>query len=184
MNMIASSGQLRAGTIRWALFLVPGIVLLGALSGQFAGSGEGNMWFDALTKPAVYPPPVLFGVVWTILYALMGLALAMVISAAGARGRKAAIIAFVIQLLINLAWSPVFFALHEMTWALILIGVLDVAVVVTIALFWRVRKMAALLLVPYLIWIAFATYLNFAFLEANRAADGQRASGEVQRIEF
>ena len=184
MNMIASSGQLRASYIRWALFLVPAIVLLGILSGQFADSGPGNPWFAALTKPSIYPPPAMFGIVWTVLYALMGFALAMVITARGARGRGAAVIAFVVQLALNLAWSPVFFAAHQLTWALVLLCAIDFAVIVTIVLFWRVRAFAAILLLPYLAWILFATYLNYEFRASNPALDGVNVSGAVQRYEF
>lgn len=184
MNMIASSGQLRAGYVRWALVLVPGIILIGMLAGQFAGNGEGNAWFDALAKPAAYPPPALFGLAWTILYGLMGFALALVITAAGARGRGIAVSFFIIQLLLNLAWSPVFFGMHRISWALVLIVVLDLVVLLTIVFFWRVRKLAAVLMLPYLAWLAFATYLNWQFLEANRAFDGVEVSGAVQRYEF
>ncbi|RYZ61917.1 MAG: tryptophan-rich sensory protein, partial [Proteobacteria bacterium] len=112
---------LRASYIRWALFLVPAIVLLGVLSGQLAGSGADNPWFAALEKPALYPPGWTFGVVWTVLYALMGLALAMILAARGARGRGLATAVFVVQLVLNLAWSPLFFALHQLDGAFYLI---------------------------------------------------------------
>jgi len=184
MNMIASSGQLKAGYIRWALLLVPGIILLGMLSGQFAGSGEGNPWFDALEKPAIYPPPALFGLAWAILYALMGFALALVITAVGAPGRGAAIIAFVVQLALNLAWSPVFFAQHQITGALMVIVALDLVVLLTLVLFWKVRRVAAILLLPYVLWLGFATYLNWEFLKANPQLDGKEVSGAIQRYEF
>jgi tryptophan-rich sensory protein len=88
-------------------------VFLGFLSGRLANSGYGNRWFDALVKPDFMPPGWAFGVAWTILYILMGLALAMVIHARGARGRGVAIILFLVQLLLNLAWSPLFFRAHQ-----------------------------------------------------------------------
>jgi len=184
MSELASSGQLRAAYLRWALFLVPGIVLLGFLSGQVAGSGPGNPWFDALEKPAIYPPPATFGIVWGILYVLMGLALAVVVTARGARGRGLAVAAFVIQLLLNLAWTPLFFAYHQISAALILLLVLDFAVVVTTILFFRVRPIAGLMMVPYLGWVLFATVLNWQFLELNRAADGKTGSGAAVRVQF
>lgn len=184
MRMIASKGQLRGTFIRWSLLFVPAFVLLGALSGQFAGSGPDNPWFDALVKPSIYPPPAAFGIVWTILYALMGFALALVVSAYGATGRGVAAIAFAVQLVLNLAWSPLFFAAHQITGALVLLAVLDIAVVVTIVLFWRVRQAAALLLLPYLAWILFATWLNWEFLQANRHLDGQDYSGAATRFEI
>ena len=183
MNRLASPAQLRASFFRWALFLVPLIVLLGFLSGQIGGSAD-SAWFSALQKPVTFPPPATFGLVWSLLYAMMGVALALVCAAWGARFRRLAIIAFVLQLLINLAWSPVFFGAHQITAALAILLALDVAVSLTIALFWRVRRLAAWLLAPYLAWILFATLLNWQFLQLNPEADGAEASGAVQRIEL
>ncbi|KHK91866.1 TspO/MBR family protein [Novosphingobium malaysiense] len=184
MNLLASSGQLRASFLRWALVCVPVIVLLGFLSGKSAQSGPENPWFAALVKPALYPPPAVFGIVWTILYVLMGLALAFVLSARGARGRGLAAGVFVLQFLVNLAWSPVFFGAHLLLVSLIVIAVLDVLVLITVALFGRVRPVAALLLVPYLAWILFATYLNFAFYQANPTMDGVEGGGAVVRYKI
>jgi tryptophan-rich sensory protein len=184
MNFLASTGQLRAGIVRWALVCVPVVLLLGILSGTLSGSGADEAWFAALRKPAGYPPPATFGLVWSVLYVMMGLALAIVLAAAGARGRGAAALVFALQLIVNLAWSPLFFGAHQITWALVDILVLDVLVVFTIVLFGRIRPSAAWLLAPYLAWILFATYLNFAFLQNNRDLDGVRISGAVERIEF
>ncbi|MCB2047210.1 MAG: tryptophan-rich sensory protein [Novosphingobium sp.] len=185
MNMIASAWQLRASFIRWSLFLVPSIILLGVLSAQFSGSGVESAWFSALEMPAIYPPSWLFGVAWTVLYALMGFALAVIAAAKGARGRGAAVLMFVVQLVLNLAWSPMFFALHQITGALALIIVLDVAVLITIVLFWKVRRSAALLMLPYLAWILFATFLTWQIREANPHLDGQQDySGAIERYEF
>lgn len=184
MSELASSGQLRASFLRWALFLVPGVLLLGFLSGAVAQSGPANPWFASLVKPDIYPPPQAFGIVWSVLYVMMGLALAIIMSARGAPGRKAAIAAFAVQLALNLAWSPLFFGAHQITWALVLLAVLDIAVLVTLVLFWRVRPVAGALLLPYLAWVLFATVLNWQFLEANPGADGQDVSGAVTRIEL
>lgn len=184
MNLLASSGQLRASFMRWALVCVPALVLLGFLSGKAAQSGPENPWFAALAKPAGYPPPATFGIVWAVLYVLMGLALATVLSARGARGRGTALIVFAAQFLLNLAWSPVFFGAHLLKASLILIVVLDVVVLVMMPLFWKIRQSAALLLVPYLAWICFATYLNFAILQANPEMDGVAGNGAVVRYEI
>lgn len=184
MTLLASSGQLRASFLRWALVCVPAVVLLGFLSGTAAQSGPQNPWFAALVKPAAYPPPAAFGIVWTVLYVMMGLALAMILAARGARGRGLAALAFLVQFALNLAWSPVFFGAHQLTGGLIVIGLLDVAVIVTIALFWKVRPVAGMLLLPYLAWILFATYLNFAFLQANPGMDGVDRSGAAVRYKI
>ncbi|MGN6496345.1 MAG: TspO/MBR family protein, partial [Tsuneonella sp.] len=98
-----------------------------------------------------------------------------------ARGRTAAIAAFVIQFVVNLAWTPTFFAAHQITAALGIIAALDVLVVVTIVLFWRVRRLAAVLLLPYLAWILFATLLTYEFLQLNPAADGAVGAGRAEQ---
>lgn len=184
MSELAHSSQLRAGQWRWALFLVPLVVVLGFLSGQVSGSTADSPWFVNLVKPVTYPPAVAFPVAWTILYALMGLALAIVVAAKGARGRGVAILAFIVQLALNLAWSPLFFGAHQVTAALGLILVLNLAVLLTILLFARVRGLAALLMVPYLAWLLFATYLNFEFHRLNPDANGREVSGAVTRVEL
>lgn len=184
MNRLASPAQLRASFIRWALFLVPLVVLLGLASGWVSGSTAESPWFAALEKPAIFPPPATFGIVWTALYVLMGLAFALVCAAWGARWRTAAIVAFVVQLAVNLAWSPVFFGAHEMAVALYVIVAMIVLVLVTGWLFWKVRRLAAVLLLPYLAWIVFASVLNWQFLELNRDLDGVDVPGAVQRIEL
>ena len=184
MNRLASPAQLRASFTRWALFWVPAVLLLGRLSGWASGSAAEDPWFVALDKPAIFPPPVTFGIVWPILYVLMGFAIAIVCAAWGARYRTPAILAFVLQLAVNLTWSPVFFAEHEISLGLGIIVLLDVALIVTIALFWKVRRTAALLLVPYLAWILFATVLNWQFLQLNPDADGAEVSNAVERFEL
>lgn len=177
MNFLASREQIRASFIRWVLVCVPLCLLLGFLSGQVAGSGPGNPWFDALTKPAIYPPPATFAIVWSILYVMMGVALALVGSAWGARGRGAAIVVFAVQFLFNLAWTPTFFAAHQITGALIVVVLLDVLVLVTMVLFWRIRRLAGLLLLPYFAWTLFATALSYEFLRLNPQADGASGAG-------
>jgi benzodiazapine receptor len=184
MSELASSSQLRFSFVRWALFLVPGVLLLGFVSGALAGSGPDNPWFASLVKPSLYPPPSAFGIVWSVLYVAMGLAAAMVFSARGARLRERAAIAFAVQLVLNLAWSPLFFGAHQITWALVLLIALDAAIVVTVWLFWRVRPLAGALMLPYLAWALFATVLNWEFSTANPGADGQDVSGAVTRIEL
>lgn len=183
MNRLASPAQLRASFMRWAMFAVPAVLLLGFLSGRAGGSAD-DPWFQALVKPDIFPPPAVFGVVWSGLYLLMGFALALVCAAWGARWRTAAIALFVIQLALNLAWTPLFFGQHQIAAALWLILALDLLVIVTLVAFWKVRRVAAWLLVPYLVWILFATLLNWQFLQLNPDADGAEISNAVQRIEL
>ena len=171
MNEIASPGQLRLDYLRWALVTVPAILFLGFLSGRIANSGYGNRWFDALEKPAFMPPGWAFGAAWTILYILMGLALAMIIHARGSRGRGMAILLFLAQLVMNLLWSPLFFRAHQVDNAFILILLLIATVAATALLFWRIRPAAGLLLLPYLVWLAFASVLNYEIGRLNPQAE-------------
>lgn len=182
MNVLASKGQLRASFIRWALFTVPTCVLLGFLAGQMGGPE--SVWFQSLEKPAIFPDPKWFGIVWTVLYAMMGFALALVCAAWGARGRTLAIGLFVVQFFINLSWTPVFFGAYQMTGGLVVLGALAVALVATIVVFWRIRVLAGALLLPYLAWVGFASVLNYQFLQLNPDADGVEPTQQVQRIEF
>ena len=115
----------------------------------------------------------------------MGLALALVCAAWGARYRLPAILAFVLQLALNLAWSPVFFGEHEITLGADASSARSTSRCCSrIVLFWKVRRAAALLLLPYLAWILFATVLNWQFLQLNPEADGAEVSNAVQRIEL
>ena len=182
MNFLASRQQLRASLLRWSLVCVSACVLLGFLSGRLSQNGAGNPWFDALAKPDLFPQPALFGIVWTIPYAMMGFALALVGSAWGARGRRLAVAAFIAQFVVNLCWSPVFFGMNRIAGGLIVLLILDVLVVVTLVLFWRIRKLAGALLLPYLAWILFATVLNYQFLQLNANADADGVSGASARV--
>ncbi|MCI4590108.1 tryptophan-rich sensory protein [Sphingobium sp. BYY-5] len=161
MNEIASQGQLRLAYLRWALVTVPAILFLGFLSGRLANSGYGNRWFAALEKPALMPPGWAFDAAWTICYGLMALAFAVILHARGAKGRVPAIILFLVQLLLNLAWSLIFFRAHQVDSALALILILFVAVAATTALFWRIRRLAGVLMLPCLCWLAFACLLTY-----------------------
>lgn len=179
MGQIASRAQLRMAFIRWALVLVPLVLMLGIASGWLANSGYGNAWFNALRKPAFMPPALAFPIVWAVLYVLMGFALAMIVAARGARGREAAIALFIVQLLLNLAWSPLFFAAHQVTAAFALIVLLILAAGLTAWRFWRIRPVAGMLLLPYLGWLLLAAALNFTVMTLNPGAE-MLAPGKVR----
>jgi len=167
MRGIASKSQLRMSFLRYALVTVPLVVLLGTLSGRLAGSGYGNPWFDALAKPSFMPPGWAFGVAWTILYALLGIVLAMILHARGARGRGLVLALFLAQLALNYAWSPLFFAFHQTLPALLVILAMIGLSAAAAALLWWVRKAASLLMLPYLAWLCFAAALTFEILRLN-----------------
>lgn len=143
-----------------ALASVIAIELLGGLSGWLSNSGYGNAWFDALRKPDFMPPGWVFGVVWPILYALIGVALAMVLADRGSERRKFALTLFFIQLALNFAWSPIFFAGHDIKLANIVIFAMTAVAAAAAGQFMRIRRDAGLLMVPYLMWLVFAATLN------------------------
>lgn len=182
MNVIASRSQLRASFFRWALFTVPLIVLLGFVAGQLGSPN--TLWFQSLVKPDIFPPPAAFGIVWSILYVMIGIALALVCSSWGARGRGVAIGIFAVHFLFNLAWTPVFFGNQNIEGGLIVISIVLLTLLAVIVAFWKVRKLAALLLLPYLAWVGFATLLNYEFLEANPDGGQSIPSNATQRIQL
>ncbi len=113
MNVLASPSQLRASFLRWALFMVPLVLLIG--NGAGALGPADSAWFAGLVKPAIFPPPILFGIVWNALFVLIGLALALVASAWGAAGRGLALVVFAVHFLVTQSWSAVFFGMQEMS---------------------------------------------------------------------
>jgi len=121
-----------------------------------------STWYPTLTKPWFTPPDWLFAPVWTLLYALMGIAAALVwMSRPGSeRLRRWALAAFGIQLVLNLAWSSVFFGLQSVTGGLLVIGPLWLSIAWTLERFARIRVVTAWLLVPYLLWVTYAFALN------------------------
>ena len=155
---------------RIALVTAPLLVVLGSASGWLSNSGYGNPWFAALVKPAFMPPGWLFGIAWTILYALMGIALAMILALPPSPRRRNALILFFVQLALNFAWSPIFFAGHDIKLAAAVIFVMAVIAAVAARQFYRLRPLAGLLMTPYLAWLCFAAALNTAIDRLNPGA--------------
>jgi tryptophan-rich sensory protein len=155
---------------KMAVVGVAAIELLGGLSGWLSNSGYGNAWFDGLQKPSFMPPRAAFGIVWPILYALMGVALAMIFVEPPSPRRKTALILFFVQLALNLSWSPIFFAGHDIGLASIVIFVMAAIAAATAGQFFRIRAAAGLLLVPYLGWLIFAATLNSTIQSLNPGA--------------
>lgn len=182
MTELASRQQLWFAYLRWAIVTVPLVVLLGFASASIAPAGSANAWYAALTKPDLTPPDWVFPVAWTLLYVLMGLAIAVIIHARGARLRSAAILLFVLQLALNLCWSPIFFGLHRLMLAFDVIVAMLALGIATTVVFGRVRGSAAWLMVPYLVWISFAGVLNWRLVELNPNAEGVVPSAVSSQI--
>jgi benzodiazapine receptor len=158
---------------RWtgiALLTVPAIVLLGSASGWLSNSGYGNGWFAALAKPSFMPPGWTFGVVWTILYVLLGLAVAMVLALPPSPRRTLALTLFFAQLALNFAWSPIFFAGQDIALAKIVIFLMAVLAAAAAGQFVRLRRPAGLMMLPYLAWLIFAATLNATIQNLNPGA--------------
>jgi tryptophan-rich sensory protein len=155
---------------RIALVTCPLIVLLGSASGWLSGSGYGNAWYKGLVKTFFMPPGWVFGVVWPILYLLMGISLAIVLAEPPSPRRKVALVLFFVQLALNFAWSPIFFAAHDIALAKIVIFIMAALAAAAAGQFMRLRKPAGLLLIPYLAWLVFAATLNSTIEELNPGA--------------
>ncbi len=141
--------------------------LVGIIGSLFtAPSVEG--WYAALAKPSLNPPAWVFGPAWTALFALMGAAAFLIWKkGVGRRDVRIALGVFAGQLALNLAWSIVFFGWHSPGGALAEIAALWLAILATIIAFARISKPAAWLLAPYIAWVSFAAYLNYAIWSLN-----------------
>lgn len=153
--------------VRIALVTVPIIQALGILSARLSNSGYGNPWFDALAKPAFMPLGWAFPVAWTILYALIAVALALVLATPPSRARRLAVGLFAAQFALNLAWAPVFFGLRLPGPALAIVLAMIALTALTTLAFRRLSRPAALLMLPYLGWLCFAAALNEAIISLN-----------------
>lgn len=160
----------RATWGRYALITVPGIVLTGSAIGWLSNSGYENGWFAALDKPFFMPPGWAFGVVWPILYALMGIALAMILAEPPSPRRRTALALFFVQLALNFAWSPIFFAAHDITLAKYAIFLMAAVAAAAAGQFLRLRRPAGLLMLPYLAWLVLAAMLNSGIERLNPGA--------------
>lgn len=141
--------------------------LAGIIGSVFTVSAIPN-WYSTLIKPALNPPSWVFGPVWTMLYALMGIAAFLVWKNGWERKDvKMALGVFGIQLFLNAIWSIIFFGLQSPGWALVDIVLLWLAIVWTMVVFYKISKSAAWLLVPYILWVSFAAYLNYAIWALN-----------------
>lgn len=158
---------------------VQALGLAGWLVASFATGAIGSVasinaagFYGQLVQPAWAPPAWLFGPVWSALFAMMGVAAWLVWRAHGFRGAGAALKVYLAQLVANALWTWLFFAWRQGAWALAEIAVLWLLIATTIVLFWRLHRLAALLLLPYLAWVSFAAALNFALWRLNPAVLG------------
>ena len=145
-----------------------GICLVVGMAGGLLTYPAIASWYALLNKPFFTPPNWVFGPAWTILYVLMGASMAMVLGK-GLRNKKVrpALGIFGLQLALNFLWSLAFFALHSPAAGVVVIAALWATLAATIWRFWAVSRNAALLLVPYILWVSFASLLNLAVAVMN-----------------
>ena len=150
-----------------SLFALALPTVVGVLSSRISGMGAGSVT-PYPNKPPLVPPGQVFPIVWTILYALMGIAFYLVVNAqVDKKNKKIAKSIFYMQLFLNFIWPIFFFRLQLCSIAFVIICLLLFVIILTIIVFGRIHRLAGYLLVPYLIWVAFALYLNLGFCILN-----------------
>ena len=150
---------------RWVVLVLFVVICLSA--GMIGSQFPPDAWYRSLEKPAWNPPDFIFAPVWTLLYILMAVA-AWLVWLHGEKGKRLlSLSVFTVQLGVNALWSWLFFGIKRPDLAFIDIVVMWVLISATIALFWKVKRSAGLLLVPYLAWVSFATALNFQLWRLN-----------------
>lgn len=154
------------GLVGWLLL----VFVAGAIGA--AASVQAATFYATLAQPSWAPPAAVFGPVWSVLYVLMGIAAWLVWRRGGWAAQRRALTVFVAQLALNALWSWLFFGWHLGAAAMLDIVVLWVLIVVTVAMFWRARPLAGVLLLPYLAWVSFASALNYAVWQLNPQALG------------
>lgn len=145
-------------------FALAGFIIITFCAPLLSVGSLPGAWYAALQKPTWNPPAWLFGPAWTLLYTLMAVAAWLVWKRVG-HGKPLTL--YFVQLVLNAAWTPIFFGAHQPGWALIVIVVLWIAILTTLLSFRRVNTAAGWLLVPYLAWVSFASCLNFALWRMN-----------------
>ena len=154
--------------IEWKKLLICIAIPL-AVGGLSALLTAGNMdLYSEINQPALAPPSWLFPVVWTILFVLMGVALYLVLTTKTREDKRGAVISFGVQLFFNFFWSLIFFNARAFLFAFVWLILLWMSIIANIYFFYKINKNAGKLLIPYLIWVTFAGYLNLAIFLLNR----------------
>jgi len=143
------------------------ICFLPGIIGGFFTANNLYPWYDTLVKPSFNPPSWVFSPVWTTLYTLMGISLFLVLKVEDSIDKKQGLVFLAIQLVLNGLWSIVFFGLHQILWAFVVIILLLLFIILSILKFYKVSRLVAYILIPYLLWVSFATVLNFSLYQLN-----------------
>jgi benzodiazapine receptor len=160
-------GALRGSDLRWAL-VAAASVLIASVAGQLASASAVEGWYRTIAKPWFTPPNWVFPVAWTLLFTIMGTAFWRILRhPSGTPSRRTAIALFVVQLAFNSGWSAVFFGAQSPKYGLVVIAPLWALILATILVFRGMDRLAARMLVPYLVWLTFAAVLNVAIWTLN-----------------
>lgn len=143
------------------------LVFLAAFAGSAVTTPNISGWYQTLNKPTFNPPNYIFGPVWTLLYILMAISFYLVWNSKSSKIKKRALQVFCLQLFLNLLWSFVFFGLHQIFLSVVVIIALFFSILYTVILFKKISKTAAYLLIPYILWVSFASVLNICILLLN-----------------
>jgi translocator protein len=158
MSQTLTQSTTKHNYVQLALCIL-GVVAVGALSSVFTVQSI-NTWYPQLNKPDWNPPNELFGPVWTFLYILIGVGLYIILRSKHSFYRSTGIVLFAIQLVLNFFWSIIFFYWHQMGLALVEIILMLGTILVMMYNFSKINSTAAVLQVPYVLWVSFATVLN------------------------
>ena len=143
-------------------------VSLGAIAGMFTSQSVPE-WYATLNRPSFNPPNWIFGPVWTTLYILMGISFFLIWKQEASKERNRAILFFMLQLLLNFAWSFIFFYFNMIGLALVEIVLLWISIVLMLVVFYKIKPIASYINIPYLLWVTFATVLNASYYILNRS---------------
>ncbi|MBK8832193.1 MAG: tryptophan-rich sensory protein [Saprospiraceae bacterium] len=155
--------------IKWPLLLI--CIAIPLVSGSLSGlaiADHISSWYSTLNKPSFNPPNYLFGPVWSVLYILMGIGLYLILQTPKSAMRTKSIVLFTVQLILNLSWSFIFFNAQSPLAALIIIGILWIAILMMMIYFHTLSPIASYLQIPYLLWVSFASVLNAAIWLLNK----------------
>jgi tryptophan-rich sensory protein len=153
--------------INWLLLigLIIACNLIGA-SGALLGASDGD-WYRNIKKPSFNPPSWIFGPVWTLLFTLMGVALYLVWTSPSSKIRTVALILFAVQFVFNVLWSYLFFGINKPGIAFAEILIMLGFIIATTVYFFKINKISGYLLIPYILWVSFASFLNFSIWRLN-----------------
>ena len=155
--------------IKWPSLLI--CIAIPLVSGSLSGlaiADNISTWYSTLNKPSFNPPNYLFGPVWSVLYILMGIGLYLILQTPKSAMRTKSIVLFTVQLILNLSWSFIFFNAQSPFAALIIIGLLWIAILMMMIYFHTLSPIASYLQIPYLLWVSFASVLNAAIWLLNK----------------